>query len=743
MSQALLSSKVVIREEEPRIRTIDAIQTSIDSQIGITKRGPINVPTLVTSFEEYREIFGGYSANAADMVAAVQGFFENEGQFLYIVRIVDFTDTTTGTVATAAVGTRNLQTSASGPTAGTVLGTQVEPFLLAAADTIIASVDGAGDDTATFDAAAAVLTSTNTETYALTDLDEFTFDVNGVTQTVIFNTAEFVAIGAATALEVAAVINAEATGIQATVVGGAVVITSDRRGTSALLDNFTNVNGTPVTTLGFVAASNAGTGDVADISAVTAAEVKTILEADLTGGSGVTVTSVGGAIRITSNTTGTGSSIAVNATSTADTKLGLDNATHSGTTGAPVNTLQVDGKTEGAYANTLAILIEAATSGAAEEFNFLVLDDGLIVETFANLSMVDTSNTYVESIVNDPVTGSNLVEVTDLDAAPASQRPANATSSTLAGGDDGLAGLADTDFGTSVNDVVGIQGLNNIQDVNILTVPGRATSPVQNAMITYCENTRDGSMFAVLDPPAGQLATGIVNYVENTALLLGLSEFGAMYWPRVKVLNPDEAVFGAGVKNIIVPPSGHVAGVYARTDAAREGGIYDPPAGIEEGQLLGIVGFETEEVFDEAKRDLVFPKRINILTSFTGAPRHIDGSRTLKGGGNFPFVAQRRGAIFIEQSIKNGTEFARNKNNTDKLRRTVERTIRGFLLIQMRNDAFASQDPDTAFFVDFSKKLQNEGNKMKGRVGLAFNDPAEFIIITFSRDTRALELEAS
>ena len=742
MSQALLSSKVSIREEEPRVRTIDAIQTSIDSQIGITKRGPINTPTLVTSFEEYRDIYGGYSANAADMVAAVQGFFENEGQFLIIVRIVDFTDTTTGTVATAAKGTVNLLTIAGGPTAGTLLGTVVEPFDLNPGDTIIASVDGNPDDTATFDATPATATSSNTETYALADGQTLTFGVNGgPTQTATFNTAEFVAIGAATAAEVAAVINAEITGIQATAPGTSVIITTDQQGSGASLDSF---GGTAAATLGF-AGSAAGTGDVADIDAVTAAEVITLLEADLTGGSGVTVTAVGGAIRITSNTTGPASSIAVNATSTADTKLGFDNATHSGTTGAAVNTLQVDGKTEGAYANNLSTLVEAATSGVAEEFDFSILDDGLLVEIFANVTMVDTLDNYVEAVVNNATTGSNLVEVTDLDAAPASQRPANGTSATLSGGNDGLAGLADTDFGTSVNDVVGIQALNTIQDVNILTVPGRATAPVQNAMITYCENTRDGSMFAVLDPPAGSSATAIITYVETTALLLGLSEFGAMYWPRVKILNPDEGVFGVGVNDITVPPSGHVAGVYARTDGAREGGIYDPPAGIEEGQLKGVIGFETDEVFDEAKRDLVFPKRINILTSFTGAPRHIDGSRTLKGGGNFPFVAQRRGAIFIEQSIKNGTEFARNKNNTDKLRRTVERTIRGFLLIQMRNEAFASQDPDTAFFVDFSKKLNNaavvNAGKMVGRVGLAFNTPAEFIIIRFSRDTRALEQE--
>src|SRR5690606_37423544 len=121
----------------------------------------------------------------------------------------------------------------------------------------------------------------------------------------------------------------------------------------------------------------------------------------------------------------------------------------------------------------------------------------------------------------------------------------------------------------------------------------------------------------------------------STAALLGLSEHAAIYWPRVKVLNPSRSVFGSAAE-LVVPPSGHIAGVYARVDGSAPGGVYKPPAGIEHGKLLGVLGFETDEVLDEAKRDLVFPKRINPLTAFPGVPRHIDGARTLKGDGNFP-----------------------------------------------------------------------------------------------------------
>ncbi|MBN2527636.1 MAG: phage tail sheath subtilisin-like domain-containing protein, partial [Deltaproteobacteria bacterium] len=195
--------------------------------------------------------------------------------------------------------------------------------------------------------------------------------------------------------------------------------------------------------------------------------------------------------------------------------------------------------------------------------------------------------------------------------------------------------------------------MDEVQDLSLLIVPGRATSAVHNAMVSYCEIARDGMVFAILDPPANQSATDVVTYVTTTAALQELTEYAAIYWPRVEVLNPAKSVFGSADK-VVVPPSGIIAGVYARTDGARPGGVYDPPAGIEKGVMFGVLGFETSEVLEEPKRDLVYPKRINPLTTGSGLPRFIDGSRTLKSSGNFPYVAERRGVIFIERSLKQG-----------------------------------------------------------------------------------------
>ena len=253
-----------------------------------------------------------------------------------------------------------------------------------------------------------------------------------------------------------------------------------------------------------------------------------------------------------------------------------------------------------------------------------------------------------------------------------------------------------------------------------------------------------GLVFAILDPPAGLGAAGIVDYVLNTAALGNLSEHAAIYWPRVKVLNPSRSVFGSS-DQLVVAPSGIIAGVFSRTDGGRPGGVYDPPAGIDKGRMFGVLGFETDEVLEERKRDLVYPKRINPLTTGPGLPRYIDGSRTLKGDGNFPYVAERRGVSFIERSLKQGLQFARHKNNTEGLRAQVRRTITAFLLTQMNNGAFRSREPDKAFFVDVSDTLNTPtvifAGKLIARVGLATNKPAEFIILRISQDTRALEAE--
>ncbi len=412
------------------------------------------------------------------------------------------------------------------------------------------------------------------------------------------------------------------------------------------------------------------------------------------------------------------------------------------TAAAPVEALRVEGKDPGAYANRLELEVRPSTSGEPGAFDLAVIEDGAYREAFIDLSMARASPRHVERVVHAPRGGSALIRVVDLgppgEAAPAPQ------TARLTGGDDGLAGLGDADFIGSERAKTGLRALDAVQDLSLLLVPGQATAAVHNAMVTYCEQVREGLVFAILDPPAGHGASGVIDYVVNGAALANLSEHAALYWPRVRILNPARSVFGPS-DQLVVAPSGIIAGVLARNDSARPGGVYDPPAGVDAGRMFGVFGFETDEVLEERKRDLVYPKRINPLTTGPGLPRYIDGSRTLKGDGNFPYVAERRGVSFIERALKQGLQFARHKNNTEGLRAQVRRTITAFLLTQMNNGAFRSRDPEQAFFVDVSETLNTPtiifAGKLVARVGLATNKPAEFIILRISQDTRALEAE--
>jgi len=734
VSGQLLSSKIVVVEEEPKVRGIPSVPTSVAGAVGLTERGPIGEAVLCSSFDEFQTKFGGFTPDS-DLALAAMGFFENGGSQLWVVRTTHYTDVADPASATAVRAAAFL-VAGSGPTPGVLLGGAAAPFVLRDGDMIRLAVDGAPEADAVFNGSAAAMAAAGAGPYALADGMDLTLRIdNGLEQTVLFSSADFADIANATAAEVAAAINAVIVGGRATTPGGIVRLASDTEGTASRVQV---TGGSANAVLAFPGAAAVGGGNVANLRAVEVAEVKAVVEAAIP-----TVevhAGIGSTFEIRTVATGPAASVRADVATAA--AFALDNALHTGSASGSANAVRVEGKDPGAYANRIEAEVRAATNGDPGRFDLLIVEDGAYRETFSNLSMNADDARYVERVVNDPRTGSIYVRVIDQLLTGAPVPPPQ--SAALAGGNDGVVGIDDNDFIGSEAGKTGLHALDQVQDLSLLLVPGRATPAVHNAMVRYCEVDRDGSVFAVLDPPANQSATDIVTYVTTTAALENLSEFAAIYWPRVKVLNPQKSVFGSA-EQIVVPPSGVVAGVFSRTDSARPGGVYDPPAGIDAGRMFGVLGFETDEALEERKRDLVYPHRINPLTTGPGLPRYIDGSRTLKGDGNFPYVAERRGVIFIERSLKQGLEFARHKNNTEGLRAQVRRTITAFLLAQMNNGAFRSREPAKAFFVDVSEQLNTPtvifAGKLIARVGLATNKPAEFIILRISQDTRALEAE--
>jgi phage tail sheath protein FI len=734
MSGQLLSSKVVVVEEEPKVRGVPSAPTSVAGAVGLTERGPVGQAVLCSSFDEFRTKFGGFTPDS-DLALAAMGFFENGGSQLWVVRTAHYTDLADPASATA-VRAAGFLIAGGGPTPAILTGVASAPFVLVDGDLIRLALDGGGDVDAEFNGSAAAVAAGASGAYIFTEGMTLTLRIDGgPEQTVVFSAAGVGDTPGATEAEVAATINATIIGGRATTPGGILRLASDTKGIASRVQV---TGGTANASLAFPGEASVGDGNVANLRAVTALEVKTVVEAAIP--EVLVEAGIGGVLLV--RTVETGAAATLQARVETAAAFGFDTALHSGANSGTANAVRVEGKDPGAYANRLEAEVRAATNGSPSAFDLLIVEDGAYREAFPNLSMNPDDARYLERILNDPRNGSIYVRTIDqllvgMPVPPPQTVP-------LAGGGNGLVGLDDSDFVGSDAGKTGLHALDQVQELTLLLVPGRATPAVHNAMVRYAEVDRDGAVFAVLDPPANQSATDIVTYVATTASLENLSEFAAIYWPRVKVLNPQKSVFGSA-EQIVVPPSGIVAGVYSRTDSARPGGIYDPPAGIDTGRMFGVLGFETDEVLEERKRDLVYPHRINPLTTGPGLPRYIDGSRTLKGDGNFPYIAERRGVIFIERSLKQGLEFARHKNNTEGLRAQVRRTITAFLLAQMNNGAFRSREPAKAFFVDVSEQLNTPtvifAGKLIARVGLATNKPAEFIILRISQDTRALEAE--
>lgn len=731
---ALLESQVKVVEADPEIKVLRTQSTAKSCFLGIAERGPIGVPTEILDLSHYSRIFGGHRANVT-LRTAIEGHFNEGGGACWVTRTCHYTDITDDSSYSALTAERSAANSTSSQTKGSVLSSD-GPFDLEPGDTLVVSVNGGGDLTVTFAAAAGKVDSGNAGPYVLANGNVLSYKMGGESKPdITFVTADFSNIAAATALEVANAINKQIQGGRAYVNGdGGISLESSQRGTGAKVEV---TGGTGNTPLDFPLGENVGSGDAANIDAVTATEAV----AKINPVAGLTATLSGAKIKIETDTAGAGGSIQVKNTSSAD--FGFDNSVHAGAnSAAAVNTLKISAKYPGGWGNDLSFAVANASNGVSTYFNLQIYQGGSLKESWYNLTMDDADSNYVETLLNDASAGSKYITATDLDSSNSSpaDRPGNATY-TMTGGDDGLTGLADTDFVGSQDGGTGLYSFDIVLDGTVLVVPDRSSvQAVSTAMLSYAEDHR---MFAIIDPPAGLSASG----AKADLVARGLSnrsEYGAYYWPRVKVLNPNKTVYGSG-QLITIPPSGIISGLYGRVDSSKLGGVYVPPAGESVGKLNTVQGLETDEVKKAAARGLVFPLRINPITANAGGVIYVDGARALKGDGNFPSVSERRGVIFIERTIQDGLQGERHKNNDARLRNSIGQTVYAFLLTQFNVGAFRGTTPDTSFSVNFGSDLNPPteifAGRLNGEVGLATQKPAEFIVITFRQDLRDIQAE--
>lgn len=264
----------------------------------------------------------------------------------------------------------------------------------------------------------------------------------------------------------------------------------------------------------------------------------------------------------------------------------------------------------------------------------------------------------------------------------------------------------------------GIQAFIEINDVSIMAVPGMTSAAVQSALITHCEST--ASRFAILDAP---LDVSAVDKLSEHREQFDTT-YAAMYHPWLSVFDPLLK------KNSYTPPSGAMAGIYARVDNTR--GVWKAPANEVVRNATGL-----SVHYNEAEQGKLNPKGINLIRSLPGMGIRVWGARTCSSDGNWKYINVRRLFIYLEESIKANTSWAVFEPNDENLWSRVSGTIRVFLTTLWRDGALTGSTSDEAFFVNVGKSTMTQDDILNGRlicvIGVAPVRPAEFVIFRITQ----------
>lgn len=266
----------------------------------------------------------------------------------------------------------------------------------------------------------------------------------------------------------------------------------------------------------------------------------------------------------------------------------------------------------------------------------------------------------------------------------------------------------------------GIQAFLDNSVVSIMAVPGITDPNVQMTLIAHCEDL--GSRFAILDMPKN------CNKIDDITNFRNVydSQYAAIYHPWLEVNDPLDK------KNTFIPPSGSVAGVYARSD--NTGGVHKAPANE---VVRGCVGLSTP--YNKGEQDILNPIGVNLIRAFPGQGIRVWGARTLSGDSSWKYVNVRRLFIYIEETIKANTNWVVFEPNTPELWNRVRNTIEGFLLTLWSEGALAGDSASEAFFCEIGASTMTKDDIDNGRlicvIGVAPVKPAEFVIFRITQKT--------
>jgi phage tail sheath protein FI len=288
--------------------------------------------------------------------------------------------------------------------------------------------------------------------------------------------------------------------------------------------------------------------------------------------------------------------------------------------------------------------------------------------------------------------------------------------------------VSSADFTGDVVARTGVSGLEALDDVTMVAMPDlmglyqkgqidmKGVQVVQTAIMNHCEAMRN--RVAILDAPPDLNPQQINNWRMKEANYD--SKYAALYYPWIEIDNPV-----AKGKTMFSPPSGHMAGIWARNDAER--GVHKAPANE---IVRGAIGLERQLTTGE--QDGLNPNGINCIRAFPGRGIRVWGARTLSSDPSWRYLNVRRLFNYVEASIERGTQWIVFEPNDEGLWSRIRRDINAFLYQVYMSGALFGASTTDAYFIKCDAETNPPATVDAGMViteiGIAPVKPAEFVV---------------
>jgi phage tail sheath protein FI len=791
-----LAPGVYVEEIEIGAKPIEGVSTSTAGFLGYAERGPLDKPTLVTSFAEFGRIFGGFLADDGQgilekirwLAYAVQGFFENGGKRAFITRVAS-SSALAASGSLPKIADPGVQIALAEKAYANETGLILTAAVTFTAGDPLMLKDGAQSEFFEFQSGKLKkITLTDGETLEAAYTTGTTIKGGTVPTVVATTTAAAASMG-----------DREITLNPFTGIGEndyLLIVDSDAESGNEVVE-VEEIDGNTITTKAALRFDHVSPKDVSKLSVT---QSDTLLRNAEAGADGVYVESASGiqanyfmligneyhtvesgqgvteswllpsalkydhdagkdliklesVVDIEASSEGTwGNSIkvyvkpsSISSTQLTDNSSGarLDLET---TTGIEIGSILkvptipsqnvtvenvIKTSTETYVIVNPSVSLSKDDKVSTEEFD-LIVRNGATEETFKNLSLNESHSRFIKKIITEK--SSNLIRILQIGngaAMPMPTTPDDLPGWSLKDGDDGLPaddGQIDTIFeGTDSDepdDRTGLYTFKNVDDINIAAMPGITSKVLQGKLIIHCETImRD--RFAVLDS----------NYGANLDMIksqrnLHDTSFAALYYPWFYA--PDPLTGGY----INVPPSGHVCGVYARTDVER--GVHKAPANEKVNGVFGLEKLNGKfRIVNKGTQEILNPLGVNCIRQFTGRGIRIWGARTISSNSLWKYLNVRRLFLFIEESIEKGTQWVVFEPNDEKLWARVIQTIKQFLTGVWKSGALMGSTPEEAFFIKCDRTTMTQSDIDNGRliciIGVAPVKPAEFVIFRIAQ----------